>query len=162
MVQKKLPDFDPFVKIGAEFALLGAVDGENKNAMTVSWGECGVLWNKNVFTVFVRPQRYTHEILKKSEFITLSFFGNDYKDEIMYFGRVSGRDEDKFEKTSLFANNENGALVFEKAHLTLVGKIIYKTRIDPENFVDEKIAENYPSKDYHTVYTCEIIKVIEK
>ena len=38
-------DFDPFKKIGEEWALFGVSAEGESNAMTVSWGEAGVLWN---------------------------------------------------------------------------------------------------------------------
>lgn len=157
-----LPEFDPFKKIGGDFALLGAVSGDKYNAMTVSWGECGVLWNKNVFTVFVRPQRYTHTLSENTEYLTLSFFDESYKKTLVYFGRTSGRDEDKFEKSGLGAKNENGALIIPEAKLVLVGRIIYKTKIDKDSFVDKTLLENYENEDFHTVYTCEIVECYQK
>ena len=60
-------DFNPFLKIGCEWALLGASFGGVANAMTVSWGEAGVLWNKPIFTAFIRPTRYTFELIEKTE-----------------------------------------------------------------------------------------------
>ena len=45
--------------------------------MTVSWGNMGVMWNKNIVTAFIRPQRYTHEFLEAGDFFTLSFYGED-------------------------------------------------------------------------------------
>lgn len=157
-----LPEFDPFKRIGGDFALLGAVSGDKYNAMTVSWGECGVLWNKNVFTAFVRPQRFTHTLSENTEYLTLSFFDESYKKTLVYFGRTSGRDEDKFEKSGLGAKIENGALIIPEASLVLVGKIIYKTKIDKDSFVDKSLLGNYENDDYHTVYTCEIVECYKK
>ena len=157
-----LPEFDPFKKIGGDFALLGAVSGDKYNAMTVSWGECGVLWNKNIFTAFVRPQRYTHELSENTEYLTLSFFDESFRKTLVYFGRTSGRDEDKFEKSGLHAEIKDNALIIPEASLVLVGKIIYKTKIRPEEFVDKALLSNYTEEDYHTVYTCEIVDVLKK
>lgn len=158
-----LPEFDPFKKIGGDFALLGAVSGDKYNAMTVSWGECGVLWNKNVFTVFVRPQRYTHTLSENTEYLTLSFFDEKWKKALVYCGRNSGRDGDKLEACGLSARVENGRLIIPEANLVLVGKIIYKSKINPEGFVDKSlISDNYPNNDYHTIYTCEIIDCYQK
>ncbi len=161
-LKKELPSFDPFVKIGGDWALLGVCGGDDANAMTVSWGECGVLWNKNVFTVFVRPERYSHELLEKTDTVTLSFFDKSYRDTLVYFGRTSGRDEDKISKSGLRASVLNGALVFEEAEFVLVGKIIYKGEISPENFVDKSLEAHYSDGGFHTFYTCEIIGCFEK
>lgn len=34
------------------------------NVMTASWGCVGWLWNKPVAVIFVRPERFTHDLLK--------------------------------------------------------------------------------------------------
>ena len=93
-------NFDPFKRIGEEWALFGVTADGDSNAMTVSWGEAGVLWNKPIFTVFIRPTRYTYTLAEKTDIATLSFFPEDYKKTLSYFGRVSGRDENKLEKLS--------------------------------------------------------------
>lgn len=151
-------DFDPFKKIGEEWALFGVSAEGESNAMTVSWGETGVLWNKPIFTVFIRPTRYTYTLSEKTDLATLSFFSQDYKKTLSYFGRVSGRDENKLEKLS--HKTENGILTFDNATLTLVGKKLYYTDIDPRKFIDPNIESNYDN-DYHRVYVYEIIDVKE-
>lgn len=39
-------EFDPFTKIGKEWALLTAGSKDKANTMTISWGGVGVLWGK--------------------------------------------------------------------------------------------------------------------
>jgi flavin reductase (DIM6/NTAB) family NADH-FMN oxidoreductase RutF len=56
------------------------------NTMTASWGGMGVLWNKNVFFCFVRPQRYTHEFTEAADEITLSFLGEEYRNALKFCG----------------------------------------------------------------------------
>lgn len=49
-------EFNPFTKIGKEWALVSAGDKTRCNTMTVSWGGVGVLWGKNVvFILSVIP-----------------------------------------------------------------------------------------------------------
>ena len=76
---RKLKEFNTFYKIGNEWMLITSGNKEKFNTMTASWGMLGVLWNKNVATVFVRPQRYTFEFLEKNDYYTLSFFDSKYK-----------------------------------------------------------------------------------
>ncbi len=152
-------NFDPFKKIGEEWALFGVAAESEANAMTVSWGEAGVLWNKPVFTAFIRPTRHTYTLSEKTDIATLSFFPEEYKKTLSYFGRVSGRDENKLEK--LAHKTEGGILTFDDAALTLVGKKLYYTDIDPAKFTDPAIDLNY-NNDYHRVYIYEITDVIEK
>ena len=52
--------FNPFEKIGKQWMLLTGGNKDNFNTMTASWGQLGVLWNKNVLTCYVRPTRYTY------------------------------------------------------------------------------------------------------
>ncbi len=155
-----IKDFNPFLRIGSDWALLGAVMGERKNAMTVSWGDAGVLWNKPIFTVYVRPTRYTYHLIEGSDIATLSFFDESMKKTLSYFGRVSGKDEDKFAYSKIEHHIEDGALMFDRAKLTLVGRKLYYSDIDPRHFKDEAIDLNY-SGDYHRAYTYEIIKVCQ-
>ena len=44
---------NPFKLIGKDWMLLTAGNAEKYNTMTASWGQLGVLWNKNVFTCYI-------------------------------------------------------------------------------------------------------------
>ena len=55
-------EFNPFTKIGKDWALVTAGTKLKSNAMTVSWGGVGVLWGKNVAFIFIRDSRYTKEL----------------------------------------------------------------------------------------------------
>ena len=58
---------NPVTLIGGEWALLTAGNKENGfNTMTGSWGHIGELWNKPTTVVYVRPQRYTKELVKRN------------------------------------------------------------------------------------------------
>ncbi len=154
-------DFNPFNKIGKEWMLISAYDKEKKgekiNTMTASWGGVGVLWNKNVFFCFVRPQRYTKEFIDNTDTVTLSFFDESKRDALTLCGRVSGRDLNKIEKAGLHAYEKDGAVFFEEAKLTIVGKKLFAQYMTPDSFVDKSlIGINYPSGDFHMVYVCEI------
>ena len=103
-------EFDPFTKIGKEWALLTAGSKEKANTMTISWGGVGVLWGKNVAFVFVRDSRYTKELIDKNEFFSLSFLSEKYRDALNYCGSHSGRDEnDKISAAGLtLTSRHNG------------------------------------------------------
>ncbi len=55
-----------FEAIGKEWMLVTAGNKDGFNTMTASWGGIGWLWNKPVAFVFVRPERYTYELLRKA------------------------------------------------------------------------------------------------
>lgn len=157
--------FNAFEKIGKEWMLISAYDEKKEsglpyNTMTASWGGIGVLWNKNVFFCFVRPQRYTKEFIDKSEYITLSFFDESMKKALSHCGRVSGRDRDKIKECGLTPIVENGNVFFEQAKMTIVGKKLFAEEMDEKSFVDRSvIASCYPDKDFHTTYICEIKEI---
>ena len=54
-----------FDLIGRQWMLITAANGDNVNTMTASWGGIGVLFNKTVAYIFVRPQRYTKQLLEE-------------------------------------------------------------------------------------------------
>lgn len=153
--------FNPFEKIGREWMLISAFDskkeGNKINTMTASWGGVGVLWNKNVFFCFIRPQRYTKEFVDNSDTVTLSFFDESKKDALTLCGRVSGRDCDKIEKAGLSAYEKDGAVFFKEAKLTVVGKKLFAQNLSKDAFIDPGIIPmHYPAGDFHMMYVCEI------
>ena len=149
--------------INDEWALLSAGNENGMNTMTVSWGGIGELWNRDVAFVFVRPQRYTKEFIDKEGRFSLSFFEGEYKKEMGFCGKYSGRDFDKFKETGLTPAFEDGVCYIGEAHYVLICKILYEDFIKPENFIDGSLDEGcYPNKDYHRVYVAQIEKVLKK
>ena len=154
-------DFNPFTKIGSDWMLVSACDSKGSfNTMTASWGGVGVLWNKNVFFCFVRPQRYTREFIDDSNHITLSFFDEDKRDSLALCGRKSGRDCDKIKEARLTPTVENEKVFFEEARVTLVGKKLFRQEMTPDSFIDTSLIDkNYPLDDFHITYICEIEEI---
>ena len=152
-----------FKLIGSDWMLITAAKDEAVNTMTASWGGLGILWNKNVAYIFIRPQRYTKEFVDSSDKFSLTFFDESYKKDLSYLGHVSGRDEDKISKTKLNVSYIENIPVFEEAKLTLLCRKLYAQSLDPNCFIDKTLADKcYPNKDYHTVYVAEIEKVLIK
>lgn len=154
---------NPFTLIGKEWMLIGAEKDGAVNAMTASWGGVGVLWNKNVVFAFVRPQRYTNEFMETAETFSLTFFDENYKKELQYFGSVSGRNEDKIAKTGFSVEHSDNTPFFAEGNMALICKKLYAGKIDPEAILPPEIDQTiYPGQDYHIVYIGEIIKVLKK
>ena len=162
-IDPKELNFNPFAAIGSQWMLVTAGDNSKLNTMTASWGGAGVLWNKNVVTCYIRPQRYTREFMESQDCFSLSFLPEKYRSELAYCGRVSGRDEDKIAKTGLTVCNDFEAPFFEEAETALICKKLYVDEIKPECLLDSELdSKNYPAKDYHIVYIAEIIKALVK
>lgn len=153
---------NPFSLIGKEWLLIAATDGADKcNMMSASWGGLGVLWNKPVATVYIRPTRYTETLMDKDEFFALNFMGGD-KSAHKVCGNESGRDTDKLAKTGLTAVYADGTVYFEEAELVLVCRKVYKSVIDRTKIVDSDVHKMYPIEDYHNIYVGEIVKILAK
>ncbi len=152
-----------FTQIGNDYMLITAKKDTKVNTMTASWGGFGVMWNKNVAYIVVRPQRYTKEFIDSADYFSLSFFSGELKDKLAYLGTVSGRDEDKISKTGLTTVLEDDVPYFEEAKLVLFCKKLFASDFKEENFIDkDTMNKNYPKKDFHTLYIGEITKVIRK
>ncbi len=152
-----------FTMIGNEYMLITAKKDDKINTMTAAWGGLGVMWNKNVAYIVVRPQRYTKEFVDFADCFSLSFFNGEIKDKLAYLGTVSGRDEDKITKSGLTAIFEDNIPYFEEAKLVLFCKKLFISEFKEDNFIDKEIMnKNYPNKDFHTLYIGEIKKVLKK
>lgn len=159
---KELDGFNTFSQIGEKWMLITAGNKEKFNTMTASWGMMGILWNKDVATAFVRPQRYTFEFLEKNDYYTLSFFESKYKKQLSYCGRNSGRNVDKIKETGLTPIFDEQAPYFKEASTVFICKKIYGQFISLEGFIDIDLDKNYENKDYHKMYVGEIIKCLEE
>lgn len=153
---------NPFTMFQDDWALVTAGQPESYNTMTVSWGGVGVLWNKDVATIYIRPQRYTMEFIEKNEFFTISVLPQDYRQALSFCGKYSGRDYDKAKETGLTPVKADGSVAFDEARLVFVCKKLYHSDIDPANFYESELDKNYTLKDYHRMYIGEIIAAYSK
>ena len=154
-------ELNPFEKIGSEWALVTAGDESASNTMTVSWGGMGVLWNKNVVTVYIRPQRFTKQFVDAADRFTLSFYGPEHKRALGVLGSKSGRDSDKVAEVGFTPMYVDGTVAYEQATLVLVCRKLYADDIRPERFVDASCDEAcYPEHDYHTMYVAEVERAL--
>lgn len=149
-----------FQLISKDWALITTKANNKINAMTASWLQLGYLWNKNVITAYIRPQRYTHQFMMENDTFSVAFFDNHYKSALQYCGTISGYDEDKLEKCQLTTSLLNNTPVINEARLILVCRKLYTYTLQPNNFNDTTIpTTNYPNSDYHDCFVAEIIGV---
>lgn len=153
-----------FSMIGDQWALLSAGTAEKNNAMTISWGGFGVLFHKNVVTVYVRPQRHTYQFMEENTEFTLSFLPHEAnKSVLLLYGSKSGADMDKAKESGLtVAMAGETAPYFNEAELVFVCKKLLCQPLDPNGFVDPAIHEFYVQKDYSHIFIGEITRVLER
>ncbi len=107
-----------FHLIDNEWFLITSGKPDNFNTMTASWGGFGILWNKPVCFVFVRPTRFTYQFMETNDQFTMSFFREEHRKKLSFLGTVSGKDRDKITEsglTSLFL--DDNSITFEEARL---------------------------------------------
>jgi len=155
---------NPWELIGKQWMLINAGNKNLCNPMTASWGGFGVLWARNVTFCVIRPTRFTYELMEKSNYYSLNFFDENYKDVLNFCGKNSGRDINKIQKNNLTPiEHQSGAVYFEQAQLVIICKKLYYQDINPANFFDPTIDVTlYPKKDYHRMYVGEIVSILKK
>jgi len=128
------------------------------SAMTASWGCMGILWNKPVAVVFIRPQRHTYTLTETHDRLSLAFFDESYRETLRYFGTKSGRDGDKFAATGLTraCHPTLGTPYPAQARLVLFCRKLYVDDLKKANFLDPAMLAHYEANDFHRFYVCEI------
>lgn len=153
---------NPFKLIGKDWMLITAENGEKVNAMTASWGGVGVLWNKNVVTVYIRESRFTKELIDATDSFSLCFLPESQKQTLGYFGKVSGRNEDKIEKSGLTVEHDEKTPYFKESRLVLKCRKLYCQKMNAESFSENAkgiIDVCYKDGDWHCMYIAEIQKI---
>ncbi len=150
---------DPFKAVGKQWMLLTGGTMADFNTMTASWGQLGVLWNRNVLTCYIRPNRYTFGYIEGGELFTASFFGEEHRSALAFCGSHSGRDCDKVKETGLTPVEVGGAVAFEEAELVLVCRKLYCYDLEEKGFLtDDGIPGQFFGSDpYHRAYISEIV-----
>ena len=148
----------PFAVLDREWALLVA-GRERPNPMTVSWGGLGTLWNRPVATVYVRPTRFTFELLEARSEFTLNVLGERHRKALDLCGTRSGRDTDKWRETGLtqLPGETVGVPRVAEAELALECRVLASFDLDPARFLDPAIEKLYPRADYHRVFLGEVL-----
>ncbi len=150
----------PVQLIGKQWMLITAGTPENFNCMTASWGGIGYLWNRPVAFVFVRPNRHTVNFIDAQPSFTLSFMPEQYRQDLVFCGRNSGRDVDKMAATSLVpVTTPAGLPTFENAELVLECRKMFCTTLQEADFIDwSEVSPAWyeESNPLHKLYICEI------
>jgi len=153
---------NPFKLVGSDWMLITTGDRERFNLMTAAWGGLGVLWQRNVTFCFVRPTRHTYCFMEKSDSYTLSFFTDEYRNMLNFCGSRSGKDVDKIAETGLVPIFDGDFIYYHQARLVLQCTKLYVHDLMPGAFLDPKINDLYPLKDYHRMYVGEIVKCLRR
>lgn len=161
---KEIPYLDA-LRIANEHLANGGVflnvKGDVPNTMTIGWASIGYMWNRPVFTVLVRPQRHSFQMLHAAGEFTVSVpTRNPLRKELAFAGSKSGRDFHKFEGHGL------SALPAQAIETPIVGEcgLHFECRtllvqdITPDRMADELVKGVYAAGDFHTMFFGEILR----
>lgn len=159
---------NPFTMFIDDWALLTVKSGDTVNSMTVSWGGVGYFWKKPAATVYVRPQRFTCELLQKADSFSLSFFGKEKncKEALTIMGRNSGRDMDKYAASGFTVAQRDGVPFVEQADMVFLCRKRYMHLLAEEGIpaADRQavMEEFYPKGDNHNLVIGEILTILQE
>jgi flavin reductase (DIM6/NTAB) family NADH-FMN oxidoreductase RutF len=131
------------------------------NAMTIGWGTIGTIWGKPIFTVMVRPSRFTYQLMEESSDFTVCVPSSEMRRVAAFCGSKSGRSHDKFDELKLTTLPSTRIAVPGIAGSTVVYEChtVQATDIMPDRLAPTIREECYPSGDFHRVYYGEILAV---
>jgi len=142
--------------------LLASVDAPgNPNAMAIGWGAVGIIWGKPIFVVLVRPSRYTYDLIEITNDFTVNVPTPKLADEVLYFGTVSGRDQDKFKAKGLttIPSKKVKSPIIEECPIHYECRVVHKNDVIPGELAEEIHNSAYPQGNYHRIYFGEILAV---
>jgi len=159
--------YDVFRMFNDRWALVTAGNIEHYNTMTIGWGSLGTIWGpphngRSIVTVYVSPDRYTHEFLEKNDYFTVSFFPEEYRRDLALLGSRSGRDGDKVALTALTPLAVEHGVDFAQAELTFVCRKLYSHQFEAEKVPEEVHDWIYTRVSPHTMFIGEIVEAIER
>lgn len=156
---------NPFKLIGKDWMLITAEKDGKVNTMTASWGGVGILWNKSVATVYIRKSRYTKEFVDNGDHFSLCVMPEQYREQLGYCGKVSGRNEDKVAKCGFTVEHKDTVPYFAESRLVLKCRKLYSQEMKAECFSENAkgiVDACYSDNDWHVMYIAEIESVLVK
>jgi flavin reductase (DIM6/NTAB) family NADH-FMN oxidoreductase RutF len=101
--------------------------------------------------------------MEASDYYTLCFLEEQYRDILQFCGTRSGKNFDKVGETGLVPlTTEAGNIYYKQCKLVLECRKLYADWLTEDNFVVQNlIGRNYPKKDFHRFYIGEIISCLK-
>jgi flavin reductase (DIM6/NTAB) family NADH-FMN oxidoreductase RutF len=96
----------------------------------------------------LRADRYTLELIQQEQTYTMSYFPNDFKEQILFLGRKSGRDSGKMKEVELTSvPTPSGGMSFKEARLIIECKLTALTTASPNDFYAQE-AKDFINEAY--------------
>lgn len=156
-----------FKLVGQDFTVITAGTDSLYNSMTASYGGWGQLFEKPVTWCFLNASRYTLELIKQKKTYTMSYFPDQFKEQVLFFGSKSGRVSDKMKENKLtFVKTPSGNITYKEARLIIECELTEITATNPNDFYTEggkafveKGMKDGNGNEYHKLVFGEITNV---
>ena len=137
-----------FTLVGKVFPVITAGKEDHYNSMTASGGGLGMLFKIPTTWCILKANRYTLEMIQKEQTYTMSYFPNEYKEQILFLGSKSGRDSEKMKEVELTGvQTPSGDISFKEARLIIECKLTQITTPNPNDFYTQE-AKDYIKEAY--------------
>ena len=137
-----------FMLAGKDFFAITAGKADHYNSMIGSGGGWAVLFKKPTTWCILRADRYTLELIEKEKTYTLSYFPNEYKEQMLFLGSKSGRDSDKMQEVQLTSvQTPSGDMSYKEARLIFECKLTALITPNLNDFCTQE-ARDYVNEAY--------------
>ena len=162
-MSEKLGPFDVYAETMEKLRGGGLllVSGDRGNPMTIGWATVGVIWGIPVFTVLVRPSRFSFGLMETHGEFSVCVPPAELADKVAYCGAHSGRDDDKIKECGLTL--EQGDLIsiphIKECLIHYECRVLHKTSVINADLDPAIVKKNYSGGDLHRIYNGEILGV---
>ena len=138
-----------FVLVGKVFPVVTVRTQDGYNSMTASGGGMVLLFRKPSTMLMFPSNRYTLELIEKERKYTLSYFSDEFKEQVIFLGSKSGRDSEKMKEVELSGiQTPSGNMSFREARLIIECDLTQiTTPAFPDDFYSQE-AIDYMSEPY--------------
>jgi flavin reductase (DIM6/NTAB) family NADH-FMN oxidoreductase RutF len=132
-----------FTLVGKVFPVITAGKEDHYNSLTACGGGLGLLFKKPTTWCILRADRYTLEMIQKEQTYTMSYFPNEYKEQVLFLGSKSGRDSEKMKEVELTSvQTPSGDMSFKEARLIIECKLTELTTPNPDDFYTQEAKDS--------------------
>lgn len=146
------------LKMGGFFVTCGC--GSEINIMNSSWGTIGRMWNRDVFVLPVRKNKYSHELISKYKSFVINIPTADMMTTLQKCSKISGHDVDKFKEFGFDPVPAKlvRAVGIGQCAAQVECKVIYVSEMRASK-LDSTIARDmYVDREYHTLFFGEVVR----
>jgi flavin reductase (DIM6/NTAB) family NADH-FMN oxidoreductase RutF len=145
--------------------LLTSVDPRGKpNTMTIGWGTPGVIWGRPIFSVLVRPSRFTFDNIEATGRFVVSVPTAEMHEVCMHCGTASGRDEDKLAACRLTTAPGQAVDVplIEQCIMHYECRVVHRNDVIDSQLDAAVRSDCYGAGNLHRVYYGQILRVARR